>query len=422
MDHSGGRMQEELFRLRALVRSFELLNSSLDLDTVLDRTLHTSVGLLKAEMGSVALLSDDRARLEFVRSTDPEFEILKRFSVPIDQGIAGYVVRHGEPVRVEDMSKDSRFYREIDRNMKHETRTYLCVPLKMGDEVIGSAQLMNRLDGKPFNIEDEELFLSFARQASIAIHNARMHRVSLKQQAMDTELRVCTEIQSRLFPEKTPGLPHLECFGESQPSREVGGDYYTFMEQPDGGLDVALGDVSGKGIPAALLVSELHTGIHLLSRMDRPLDVIVRDLNNHLVSTILVGKFITFFIARFQAGSGHFEYVNAGHPAPMIVRTDGKVEELERTGVVLGMPDNPIEKREAWIDPGELLFIFSDAYSESKSPDGELFGEERIARVLGENRNLSLPDLAAKLKQVTREFRSGLDPDDDATMILVRRI
>lgn len=416
-----GPFDEELFRLRALVRSFELLNSSLDLEMVLDRTLSTAVSLLKAEMGSLALLNDERDHLEFVRSTDPEFEVLKRFTVPIDQGIAGYVARTGEIVRVEDTQKDDRFYQEIDNNLHHVTRSYLCVPLKIGEGIIGTAQLMNRLTGDSFTAEDERLFKTFAQQAAIAIHNAQMHEMQITKKALDTELRLSREIQSRLFPESLPLRSGFECYGDSIPSREIGGDYYSFIERSDGSLDVVLGDVSGKGIPAALLVSELHTGIHLLSRFDFPLDQTAIQLNQHLEKTILEGKFITCFMGRFHNGDGSFEYVNAGHPPPFIVSPDGSVRELERTAVVLGLPNNPIESRADGLKPGDMLVAFSDAYSESMNNEGELYGEERLMEIVSKVRMLSLPHIAEIIKEETEKFRGHQPPSDDATLVLIRK-
>lgn len=414
-------MDEELKRLRALVASFQMLNSTLDLDQVLDISLYKAVELLNAEMGSLALLNDTGDALQFLKSTDPNFSLLKTMTVPLSRGIAGYVARTGTSVRVEDTSIDERFYGEIDKKLHHETRTYLCAPLIVENSVIGTAQLMNRMDGKPFSLADEDLLNGFARQAALAIQNARLHKVKMKQQALDSELRVCNEIQTNLYPRKIPEFRGFELYGETVPCREVGGDYYTFVSATAGTMDVVLGDVSGKGVSAAMLVSEMHTGIHLLARMGyTPAEMVTR-LNNHLVETIITGKFITFFMARLREGSNLIEYVDAGHPPPYLIKSGGELIELGTTGPIMGIGPFDYETKTIMMDPGDLLVIFSDAYSESQSPNGDLFGEERIADVAKRSRQLGMKEIAYNLKKAALDFRIGQPATDDATLVLVRR-
>ncbi len=413
--------EDELKRLRMLLDSFAMLNSSLELDRVLTVTLERAGALLGAEMGSLALLNDAGDSLKFVQSTDPNFATLKNLSVPLNRGIAGYVARTGESVRVEDTSKDDRFYDEIDKALHHTTHTYLCVPLVVHDKIIGTAQLMNRLDGKPFTTADEKLLIGFARQASLAIHNARMHQVMMKQQAMDSELNVCNEIQMNLYPAESPTYTGYELYGETVPCREVGGDYYTYIPRTDGTMDAVLGDVSGKGVSAAMLVSEMHTGIHLLSRMDYPVAETVTMLNSHLHETIIPGKFITFFIIRLHPGDGKVEYVDAGHPPPYIIRKSGEIVELQTTGPILGISKVTYSSIEAFMGSGDLLVAFSDAYSESQSPVGDLFGEERIAEVVSRHKDRDLVEIADILKKEASDYRGGALPSDDSTILLVRR-
>lgn len=419
-DHT--RHEKERQRLHALVQSFEMLNSSLELDIVLTRTLEQAVALMEAEMGSIALLDEENSHLVFVQSTDPNFSKLKQMKVPLDKGIAGYVARSGESVRVEDVSSDDRFYSRIDESLKHQTKTYLCVPLVVNETVIGTAQLINRLDGGVFSIEDQDLFIGFARQAAIAIQNARLHRVLMKQQAMDSELRVCNEIQTNLYPREVPVLAGFQLFGQTIPCKEVGGDYYTFIPRSDGSLDVVIADVSGKGVSAAMLVSEIHTGIQLLSRLSDSLSATVEHLNNHLLDTIITGKFITFFIARLHPEQDRFEYINAGHPSPFLIRSDGRVEELENTSPFLGFRAVEMKSRWAQVFSGDTVLSFSDAYSESRNSAGDLFGEEKIAKVGLQNKEKPLEKIAEALQQKTKEHREGKAADDDATLVFFRRL
>ncbi len=414
-------LQYHIRRLNELVKAFSLLNSTLDLDTVLLQTLNSATRLMNAEMGSIALINEEKTHLIFVESTDPNFDKLRTLKVPIGKGIAGYVAQTGQSVRVDDVSQDSRFYTEIDRKLQHTTHSYLCLPLIVNGELIGTAQIMNRINGEPFSEDDERLMNGFARQAALAIQNARLYKMMMKQQALESELRVCSEIQSRLYPSPIPTMEQYEFFGESTPCREVGGDYFTFIPRADGTMDVAIADVSGKGLTASMLVSEVHTGFHLLSRMEATLGETIQALNNHLSETLLLGKFITFFGARLYPDSGEFDYVVAGHPPPYILGEDGSARELVRTGAVLGLPGNTIEQRRDRFRPGDLMVAFSDGYSEVQTKPGDLFGEERIAEKVGEWRGLDLPQIAANLDAEIDRYRGEYPIMDDATLVLLKR-
>lgn len=414
-------LQLENHRLRSLTNSFYLLNSSLDLQTVLKNTLTQATELMNAETGSIALINDEQTHLVFVESTDPNFSMLKQITVPIGKGIAGAVAASGRPERIDDVSRDSRFYGQVDEKMGHRTQAYLCVPLMVNQEIIGTAQIMNRKDGSVFTKDDEDLMQGFARQASLAIQNARMHAILLKQKAIESELGICSEIQRKLFPESTPDLPQYELFGQSSPCREVGGDYYGYFARPDGSVDLVVADVSGKGLPAALLVSELHTGLRMLDGLAPDLESAVNSLNRHLAASIVIGRFIGVFLLRLWPHTGEAEYVLAGTPPPLVVRADGSEFELETTGPVLGLPRAVYRTIRFQLQPGDLMLAYSDGYSEAMGPDDELFGEERLRLLTREWAGMPLQRLAFEIDQVVNQHRSGRAANDDSTLLILRR-
>lgn len=414
-------LREEIVRLQGLVGAYYLLNSSLDLDTVLQNTLLTATSLMKAEIGSIALINDEKTQLVFLESTDKKFDRLKQLAVPLGVGIAGNVAVSGRAIRVEDVSKDPRFYGKIDEELGQKTSSYLCVPLKVDNDIIGTAQLMNRLDGRAFSSADEKLMEGFAKQAGLAIQNARMHAVLLKQKAIESELSVCAEIQQKLFPEKTPEISGFDVFGSSQPCREVGGDYYAWARRPDGSWDLAVADVSGKGLAAAMMVSELHTGFQMLSQMDLPLHESVRLLNTHLVETLIMGKFISMFVARVYPGKNEITYVVAGHPPPMILGKNGERRDLERTGPLLGLMKSTFQEKQVTLNPGDLLISYSDGYSEASDPQGELFGDETIPKEFGRLLDKDLVSMSRDFVTVVDVHRRGEPANDDATLLLLRK-
>ena len=414
--------EEELLRLRELVNAFAQLNTSLDLEVVLRNTLETATALMKAEVGSIALINAERTHLEFVESTDTNFAMLKQLRVPIGEGIAGDVAKHGRSVRVEDVRDDARFYGKIDENLGKRTQSYLCVPLLVEGKVIGTAQIMNRVDGRSFTMSDEKLLEGFARQAALAIHNARMHQVLLEQKAIESELEVCSQIQRKLFPERPPEVPGFTVFGASVPCRQVGGDYYSFVPRPDGSFDVVIADVSGKGLSAALMVSEFHTGFHMVSQMDCDLGTAVRLLDDHMKESLIIGKFITAFIARVTPGSAVVPYALAGHPGPFIVQS-GALTQLEITGTAFGIPGTPpLQTRTCSVEPGALLIAYTDGYSEAQSPTGDLYDDVRVGEIASEHFGLSLPEIVRVLDEDVGRYTEDAPPPDDATVLLLRRI
>lgn len=409
----------ELERLRALTDSFALLSSSLDLSTVLRNTLTRASELTRAAIASIALVSEAGTDLVFLESTDPAFDRLKELKVPLGQGIAGSVARTGKPVRLADVHTDSRFYNQIDAKMGGTTQSYLCVPLVVREKVIGTAQLMNRTDGLSFTEEDEDLMMRFAAIASQAIHNARAHELMMRQKAIDTELKLCAEIQTKLFPGPV-SFPGYEIFGRTVPCRAVGGDYYTYIPRSDGSCDIIIADVSGKGLGAAMMVSELHSGFHLVCPLEYSLEDAIGIINSHLISSFIEGKFVTMFAARLRE-NGRFEYMACGHDPPVVVRR-GKILRLEQTGMVLGVPGARLSSAVFQLESGDVVVCFTDGYTEAMNAVDEQFGEERIIRTAHECAARPLKELADELDSQIESHRSGTPANDDATLLLFRRL
>ncbi|MBW7857643.1 MAG: SpoIIE family protein phosphatase [Leptonema sp. (in: Bacteria)] len=416
---------EENRRLKSLAESFYLLSSSLDLQTVLRNTLNQATELMNAETGSIALINDEATHLVFVESTDKNFSLLKQLQVPIGQGIAGVVASTGKPERIDDITKDPRHYGKIDEELGHSTVSYICVPLIVNKAIIGTAQIMNRKDGGNFSEDDLSLLEGFAKQASLAIQNAKLHAIMLRQKAIESELSICSDIQRNLFPAEPPQIENYEIFGQSEPCREVGGDYYGYYERQQGKIDFVLADVSGKGLSAALLVSEFYSGLRMLDALSTDLASSLTIFNRHLSESILLGRFIGVFMLRLNPKTGVGEYILAGAPPPYLYGSDGSIIELETNGPVLGLSGTQYMATQIEIKPGDLLLAVSDGYTEAMNPSDELFGEERI-KLLGQEwanaKTATNSEIAAEIDQQIAIHRNGRTANDDSTMMLIRRL
>jgi serine phosphatase RsbU (regulator of sigma subunit) len=239
---------------------------------------------------------------------------------------------------------------------------------------------------------------------------------------MEHELELATEIQQRFQPSSPPNIPGYQLQGISFACYEIGGDYYDFIPRQNGNMLIALGDVSGKGTAAALLMSSLHAAIHAQAAANSSLSESVKAVNEYLTINTPTNRFITFFVAELEPQSGELKYINAGHNPPLVARADGSVIELESGGFPLGiMPLAEFELGKIKLDHGEFVVVFSDGVSEAASVDGEEFGIERLTNVIKNNMQKSAAGLRDKIEFELSNFTTTAPANDDITLVIVKR-
>jgi sigma-B regulation protein RsbU (phosphoserine phosphatase) len=233
-------------------------------------------------------------------------------------------------------------------------------------------------------------------------------------------MRIAAEIQTSLLPRRAPTIEGWELVGSNRPSRQVGGDYFDFGQKGEDVL-LALGDVSGKGTGAALLMTVLRAAVRAHWTDDAVVSA-VREINRTVHENVPSGKFVTFFLGRLDPADGRLTYVNAGHNPPMLIRADGSLETLTEGGMVLGMFESvPYDEGTAEMSSGDVLLIFSDGVTESWSEQGEEYGEERLAELVIERRELSAEALQGAILADLERFESGGPATDDRTLIVLKR-
>jgi len=258
----------------------------------------------------------------------------------------------------------------------------------------------------------------------------RAERLGLTGEALDAlegerlqwEVELASEVQRRLLPASPPEVEGYDIAGLAIPCREIGGDLYDFLPCPDGALALALADVTGKGVPAALLVSTLHASLHILVEDGRPLAEVVARAGRQFLSSAPDNRFAGLFLARLEPATGEMGSINAGQDPPVLLRRDGRVESLTRGGSLLGIPrDAPFECQATTIQPGDLLVAFTDGITETRSPRGEEFGRDRLVSYLRGNRELPAGELCRSLVAAAEAFSGGAPAEDDRTVLVVRR-
>jgi len=376
---------------------------TLDQDKLGDEVLLRAVSLLDARVGALYLRDGDEYRLDRTFGGDARERVASD-----DPGLVALLEGEtsGEP-------------------LLPGTQYPLCVPIEADVKPLGLlvvADKESRTGVGPFAEADERMLGLFANQAAIALENANLHRQALEKERLERELDLAADIQRQLLPTVLPDVEGYEFAGWSRPARHVGGDYYDLQGSAEEGVHLVLGDVSGKGMPAALLVSTLHSALRLLLSA-RPFDAeLVRSVNSHIADSSAANKFITMTAARLDPTSGSMRYVNAGHNPPLLVRRDGSIEELPPGGMPLGIVGNaPYADASIDLKAGDLLCIFSDGITECETPEGEEYGPERLGDLLRSVAEAPLTEIIEAIDRTCVDFAAGGPQGDDQTVVLVRR-
>ncbi|MDA0736950.1 MAG: SpoIIE family protein phosphatase [Bacteroidetes bacterium] len=411
--------------IRLLLDIVGKFNSTMDPSRLLHDIIGSTKGMVEAEASSLFLLSDGGKNLELTIPTGPATAEVSGKKIASDHGISGWVVQHQQPVLITDVQSDPRFQGELLSNPKFQSRNMICVPLNNNQgKTIGVLQAIN-IKEDFLNEEMLGLFQTLANQAATALENVHVKQQQLAAELVNKELEVATEIQARFFPQQTPNLEGYEVAGCSIPAKDVGGDYYDFIPNPEPcqhGFVVA--DVTGKGVPASLLMATMRATLRA-NIQNNPNDIVqaLRQVNGDIYRDSPVDKFITSIYCNLDYESHELSYVNSGHNPPYIVRAnDNRIEELDQGGVMLGiMEEIDLPKATLSIGKGDILMLFSDGVTEATNPSGELFSEERFERWLLDHNQLSAEEMKDALLKTLRDYADGSPQSDDITFIIVKR-
>ncbi len=409
--------RDEMERLRTLVEASKLINSSIEPDTLFASILTVARNELHVERGTLYFVDDQKKEIW----TKIAGELSGEIRLPIGKGLAGTVAETGEALILHDVYEDPRFDRSLDQKTGYRTRSMLCVPIKnRGQRVVGVLQLLNKMNGA-FGPRDLEFLSGISDHMAIAMENATLHMELLEKQRMEQELALGREIQSRLLPSAPVDVRGVELAALSLPCYEVGGDYFDFIELPGGDLGLAIGDVSGKGVSAALIMSSVQAALRVAAPIEDDLARLVARLNALIFRSASGRKYATFFFARYTPSTGHLRYVNAGHNPPYIVTADG-LTEIGSTGRPIGLlPESSYTEETVELPPGSTLFLYTDGLNEAADPDETEFGNDRLRSLFLAQRDVPLTSIPSRVLDAVTSFERGAKPTDDKTIVVMRR-
>jgi sigma-B regulation protein RsbU (phosphoserine phosphatase) len=411
------QVREAEFELKARLLELESLydlglslGGQLDLSALADEVLFRSISLTDAGKGTLVLLEDSGTVL-LERSVGGE--------VLAARDVASWTVPEGGVINNEAATVPTAGMRLAS------CEKCLAVAISVPGRRLGVLAVADKesRDGRvlDFTPTDARLLSLFANQAAAAIETARLHKDAIEKERIERELELAAAIQRQILPRDLPRVEGVEIAARNVPTRQVGGDYFDLFPLSRGRLGFLVADVSGKGVPAALLVSTVHAAVHLQIDEAKTIADLIGRIDRHLQKYAATRKFLTCFFGVIEPDSGTLRYVSAGHNPALLRRGDGSVDQIKATGVPLGMFPNASWKEETVIlEPGDLLCVYTDGVTEALNAADEEFGMDRLSRLLVAP---SSPDeICRAVFENVSAFAADVPQYDDQTLLILRRV
>jgi serine phosphatase RsbU (regulator of sigma subunit) len=375
--------------------------------------LDLAIQAVNAQRGVLLLLEGDR----LVPKTH------KGDGFRISTAVRDRVLKEKSSILVRDAQLDDAFKGRVSI-VEQKVHSMMAVPLQTKDRIIGLIYLDSPFILREFTKDDLSLLTVMANVAAIRIENARLAEVEEAERIMQRDLAQAADIQRLMLPVEAPKVPGADLAGYNAACRTVGGDYYDFFPYCDARVAMALGDVSGKGMPASLMMMALHARVQVLAAEDPgDLGSFMIRLNKATCVNCPSNRFITFFFCVMDMATGEVKFANAGHNPPILVRASGETELLDAGGPILGIvPFAPYQEEHTHLEPGDMLVLYSDGITEATNPSYAEFGEDRFIEVLKRHRGEPAAKIVEAVTQAVTEFSAEAPQADDITLAVAKRV
>jgi sigma-B regulation protein RsbU (phosphoserine phosphatase) len=414
-------------KLRLLLDITKKISRSLDLQEVLNLVMDTLDSLIPYDAAGIYVLRCARVgtsaaaeqpcvfRTEALRGYD--IAELTELRLKIGEGIIGNVALTGDPVISPDVRNDPRYI-----NAREETRSEMVAPIISNDEVIGVFDLeSDRLNA--YTPDDLQVLLLLASQVAIIIEKVMLHEQLIEKKRLEGQLEVARQVQLELLPAQDPQLEGFDISAYNFPTEEVSGDYYDWVRIYEDQIGFVVADVSGKGVPAALLMAFLRASLRAAIHIGYAPHISMAKVNYLLWESIERNQFVTAFYSVLDASNKTLAYTNAGHSPPLLLEKDGSARFIERGGLPLGMfRDTRYYEYYLSMEPGQVLVLYTDGVTEATSPGGEEYGPARLELAVRTGRHLSARELIDFIHRDVLEWTGGRGANDDITFFIVKAI
>ena len=379
-------------------------------------------GLFPPQTRKIGKQKGGRLRAEFIE------DALRRETVEPNEGVLGEVAASGKGVLIKDALKDPRVIRHEDESLK--IRSLMVVPLIFRGQLDGVLAVANPISGRAFTETEFSLARSLGEQCALALQNAETVSALIMRNKLEFDLRLASSVQRYLLPESLPEVPGLEFAVKYLPQQLIGGDFYDFFKLPNGKIGVVIGDVSGKGISAAILMALCQTKLRYIASTGKSPAQTLKILNSEMVRAMRSDMFITIIYAILDPDSGEAKFARAGHEPPLLARagSDGPAVPVKSKGMALGMVseelfDSVIEDASFKMGPGDVLALYTDGLTEASDPGGAEFSAKKLAETVSTLRQRNAKDLN---EEIIKSVEAFMAPEkkygDDLTLLTVKKL
>lgn len=421
LEKENARLREAVDELAALNEIAAAISSSLEVEEINNRIVGKVIKRVKASQGAIFLLgmAEETSMRTMVRVKDSSVE---ENAAHMGMALTGWMIKNQRPLNISRTNDPDGLLRHIG----DEIHSALSVPLRTGGKFIGTLTVFNKLVDDGFSIADQRFLSIVAGQSAQVIEGARLIEEEKRLTTLKEELKVAGQLQASLMPETFPEMPGYDMFGRNVPAGEVGGDCFDVMQLDETRVVLSLGDVSGKGASAALLMANAQAIIRsqFAAAGSGLLDLssLVKAVSEYIAQWSGHDKYITTFLAIVNTATHSLEYVNAGHNPPMFWTPNGEITELQSGGIPMGMfAGMDYESGTLEFVPGSRLVVFTDGVTELFNEQDEDFGEGRLEEFIRAAAELDSPSFADRLYETLEQFRGSRLPSDDITLLTLRR-
>lgn len=405
---------------KALLEFSRELPQQINLEQILGSVVTRIAGTMHVEGVSVSLCDADNGC--HVMSRDIPEDLCSFEDHP--GGVLELLRHTRQPLSLALLEEDKRITDSGDRSKLYRSGIALMVPMFIQDRLLGALNVGAKKSGSPYSQEDIDLLSTVASQAAIAIENARLHRSEIEKQKIKEQLKIAQRIQQGLLPKQNPLIDRLDIAGISIPAMTVGGDYYDYIELPDNRLLVVVGDVSGKGMSAALYMSKVQGMIRFAAQLYDSPKRILSSVNRLIYEGIERNSFITMVLALFDLDSNSITICRAGHTLPLVM-LNGDMRFMGSNGMGLGLEpgelfDESLEERRFGLREAGLVLLYSDGLTEAMDSDMNEFSEQRVFEIVSASHAHSAVDLQRHIISEVERHRDGREQNDDITLVVIR--
>lgn len=428
-------MSGQLRKKETLFHVSMQLNSTIRKKELLRRIMDTAALVMRSEASSIILVDRDKDELYFEIAIGEKGDQVKEIRLRMGEGIAGWVAQNGEAVIVNDAANDARWSSKVSNKVGLPTRNLLCVPILNRGTVIGVLQVLNKRGGQHYDNDDRELLETIAAPTAVALENAQLYEAlehsiqvlketTAAKERMESELKIAGDIQMSFLPKHSPVYENgrVGVYARLKPAKEVGGDFFNYYALDERHLFFTLGDVSDKGIPAALFMAVTMTFIKgKLSPGGTPAQLLSQ-VNTELCKDD-PSMFATIFCGILNEETGELAYCDGGHNPPFLMRGDGRaIPLLGRKGVPLGVLDTAeYHDQSVTLEPGDRLLVYTDGITEAENAGQEQFTAGRLQELAARLSGLSNRDLVEGILAEIESFAEGYPQTDDIAILAIQR-